>query len=135
MIPCTCSKIPHIHFKGNVTTYTVVTATKVIQVPSYEEGREVMQTISGSSFLYYHCKPIKGIISDKGNLMHLQNNPPTPEEVFNKSKGYTGYLSMYKAGKYVLKAANGYVVVDAEVNPIKVFKTDSQLATYWRYAN
>jgi len=136
MIPCKCTKLPHIHFEGNVTTYTVVTANKVIHVPSYEEGREVMQTISGSSFLYYHCKPIKGLISDKGSLMHLQVNPLTAQEVYEKAVGqYLGYYTFSKPDRYVFKAQRGYVVVNAKAEPIVAFKNTIQFLRYWKYAN
>jgi len=135
MIPCKCSKIPHIHFEGR-EGYVVVTDKEATLVPTYEEGRSLMQTISGSSFLYYHCKPIKGIISDKGNLMYLQNNPPTAQEVYAKAVGqYLGYYTFSKPDKYVFKAQRGYVVVNAKAEPIVAFKNTIQFLKYWRYAN
>jgi hypothetical protein len=73
---CTCSKIPHIHAKPSALTFTVVTATKAIEVPSYEEGKALMQTIYGPCFLYMHSP----VCREKGELMHLCNNKrPEPK--------------------------------------------------------
>lgn len=132
---CTCTKLPHTHYNGR-EGYTVVTRTKVIEVASYEEGRALMQTISGLAVLYYHQKPIKGIVSERGNLMHLSNNAPTAQEVYAKAVGqYLGYYTFSKPDKYVFKAKRGYVVVNAKAEPIAAFKNTIQFFRYWKYAN
>jgi hypothetical protein len=134
-VVCHCTKLPHIHYNG-YEGYTVVTKHKVIQVASYEEGRALMQTISGIAVLYYHQKPINGIVSERGNLMHLSNNPPTAEEVYAKAVGqYLGYYTFSKPDKYVFKAKRGYVVVNAKAEPIAAFKNTIQFFRYWKYAN
>lgn len=70
MTPCHCSKIPHIHATPRELTFTVVTATTVTEVATYEEGKRIMQTIYGACFLYMHSP----VCREKGELMHLCNN-------------------------------------------------------------